>query len=206
MCRNKHTTVKVGLTGPIGSGKSYVAGKLREAGYCVYDSDSEAKRLTESSEDVRQSIVYLLGEDAYDARGAYRRRWVASKVFQNSNLLNGLNGIVHPAVFLDFATWAGQRQAEGAAIVFFESALLPSVQPEYLKALDYVVLVHAATECRMRRVMARDAAAREAILQRMESQPSDAAYAAIANYTLQNDGDQAIGPQIEALLKQLQQQ
>lgn len=206
MCHNENTTLKVGITGPIGSGKSYVAGKLREAGYCVYDSDREAKRLTESNEDVRKSIIALLGKDAYDSQGVYQRRWVASKVFQNSDFLNGLNGIIHPTVFLDFAAWASLRHAEGAGIVFFESALLPSVRHEYLKALDYVVLVHAAKECRMRRVMARDAAAREAILQRMENQPSDAAYTAIANYTLHNDSNQAIEPEIEALIKHLQQQ
>lgn len=197
------STLKVGLTGPIGSGKSYVANKLRDAGFCVYDSDREAKCLTESNADVRRSIVALLGPEAYDSQGAYQRQWVASRAFQNRTLLQGLNDIIHPAVFHDFAVWANLRQAEGERIVFFESALLPSIRHEYLEALDRVVLVHAERECRMRRAMARDAATREAIMHRMENQPSDEAYAAIADYTLHNDGNQQLESQLKSLFKQL---
>ena len=136
--------LKIGLTGPIGSGKSYVSNILRAKGYSVYDSDSAAKRLVESSERVRVAVVKLLGEGAYDGQGAYQRSWVAAKVFSDRALLEGLNAIVHPAVFADFAVWALLRQREGARIVFFESALLPSVRRDYLQAMDYVVCVRSA--------------------------------------------------------------
>lgn len=197
--------VRVGLTGPIGSGKSYVASRLRDKGFKVYDSDREAKRLVESDAEVRMSIMKLLGEQAYDSQGAYQRGWVAGRVFQDASLLQGLNDIIHPAVFGDFNAWVARQRSQGARVVFFESALLPNLRREYIEALDCIVLVQASKECRMRRAMARDAAPRDAIQLRMENQPSDAAYEAIASCTLRNDGDQAIERQIEMLLKQLQQ-
>lgn len=195
----------MGITGPIGSGKSYVSAKLRERGYSVYDSDSEAKRLVENSEDVRKAISKLLGEEAYDGQGAYQTKWVADRVFQNKTLLEGLNAIVHPAVFHDFLSWVSQQQEEGAKLVFFESALLPTVRREYVKNLDCVVGVHASQMCRMHRVMARDFAAREKILQRMANQPSDAAFAAVADYTLRNEDRMDIESQVESLLNKLLQ-
>lgn len=182
-----------------------MSAKLRERGYSVYDSDSEAKRLVENSGEVRKAISKLLGEEAFDGQGAYQTKWVADRVFQNKTLLEGLNAIVHPAVFHDFLSWVSQRQEEGAKLVFFESALLPTVRREYVKNLDCVVVVHASQMCRMHRVMARDFAAREKILQRMANQPSDAAFAAVAGYTLHNEDRMDIERQVENLLNMLLQ-
>lgn len=197
--------LRVGLTGPIGSGKSYVSSWLRGRGFAVYDSDRAAKRVVEVDGSVRRAVVGLLGPGAYDAGGAYQRGWVASRVFRDGTLLAGLNGIVHPAVFRDFSAWAEAERAAGASMVFFESALLPSVGAEYVGFFDCVVLVYASMECRMRRVMARDSAARGAVLARMSSQPSDAAYEALADYTVRNEGDGSLDRQMGELVKQLQQ-
>ena len=197
--------LKIGLTGPIGSGKSYVSNILRAKGYSVYDSDSAAKRLVESSERVRVAVVKLLGEGAYDGQGAYQRSWVAAKVFSDRALLEGLNAIVHPAVFADFAAWALLRQREGARIVFFESALLPSVRRDYLQAMDYVVCVRASAECRTRRVMARSGMAREKVLSYMANQPDASAFESLANFTVRNEGEDDLEEQIDGLINRLQQ-
>lgn len=57
--------IKLGITGGIGSGKSYVARMLSQKGFAVYDTDSEAKRLMISDTDIRRGLIELLGPEVY---------------------------------------------------------------------------------------------------------------------------------------------
>ena len=95
----------VGLTGGIGSGKSTVAQMFMELGVPVYDSDKEAKQLMVSSETVKNAIIDLFGKEAYTEDGL-NRSFIANTVFKNRELLEKLNGIVHPAVRKHFLDWA----------------------------------------------------------------------------------------------------
>ena len=96
----------VGLTGGIGSGKSYIAQELAQRGYAVYDCDREAKRIIAENKDVQQAITDLLGEEAF-VNGQYNTSYVAKRVFEDSKLLEGLNKIVHPAVEKDICQQSG---------------------------------------------------------------------------------------------------
>ena len=87
----------VGLTGGIGSGKSTVGKLLEELGVPVYNSDTEAKRLMNTSKVLRKKIVGLLGEESY-VNDQLNRPYIAKMVFNDKALLDKLNGIVHPAV------------------------------------------------------------------------------------------------------------
>ena len=90
----------IGITGGIGSGKSVIAKQLRQMGYEVYDTDSEAKRLIVEDANVRKQITALFGEEVYQD-GVYQTALVAQKVFADQTLLAHLNAIVHPAVHQD---------------------------------------------------------------------------------------------------------
>jgi dephospho-CoA kinase len=94
----------VGITGGIGSGKSTIAKQLREMGYAVYDTDSEAKRLIVEDTHVREQITALFGEEVYQD-GVYQTALVAQRVFADRSLLAQLNAIVHPAVKADIGNW-----------------------------------------------------------------------------------------------------
>ena len=59
--------IKIGITGGIGSGKSYVSHLLEKAGIPVYDTDTEAKKLTLSHPRIREGLLALLGEEVYKA-------------------------------------------------------------------------------------------------------------------------------------------
>lgn len=141
----------IGLTGGIGSGKSTVAEFIEEFGFPVYYSDERAKDIVNDNEELKAKIQELLGEEAYDENGLYNRKFVADKVFNNRELLEQLNHIIHPAVRIDFDTWVKKQTKY---LVFKETALLFELKlnRECYKS----VLVTAEDNIRMKRVMDRD--------------------------------------------------
>jgi dephospho-CoA kinase len=141
----------IGLTGGIGSGKTTVARFIEEFGFPVYYSDDRAKAIVNESEDLKIKIKELLGEDAYDENGLYDRKFVADKVFNNRDLLQQLNEIIHPAVRTDFENWV---QKQSKYLVFKETALLFELKlnRQCYKSL----LVTAEDNIRIKRVMDRD--------------------------------------------------
>ncbi|WP_326981090.1 dephospho-CoA kinase [Chryseobacterium sp. MYb264] len=141
----------IGLTGGIGSGKTTVAQFIEEFGFPVYYSDDRAKDIVNDNDDLKLKIKKLLGDEAYDESGLYNRKFVASKVFNNKELLQSLNEIIHPAVRIDFEEWV-KRQTK--YLVFKETALLFELK---LNRQCYrSILVTAEDNIRAKRVMDRD--------------------------------------------------
>ncbi|MCD9617152.1 dephospho-CoA kinase [Chryseobacterium gleum] len=141
----------IGLTGGIGSGKTTVAHFIEEFGFPVYYSDDRAKAIVNESEELKIKIKELLGEEAYDENGLYDRKFVADKVFNNRDLLQQLNEIIHPAVKIDFENWVNKQSKY---LVFKETALLFELKlnRQCYKSL----LVTAEDNIRIKRVMDRD--------------------------------------------------
>lgn len=170
----------VGLTGGIGSGKSTVAQMFRELDVPVYDSDWEAKKLMSTSLKLRKAIKELLGEEAYQG-DVLNRKFIAEKVFKNPGLLKKLNGIVHPAVKEHFLEWAREQSTP---YVVQETALIfeNGSQDQY----DYVILVTAPLDVRLKRVMDRDEVAEQAVLDRMKNQLDDNQKIDLAHFCIEN--------------------
>lgn len=141
----------IGLTGGIGSGKTTVARFIEEFGFPVYYSDDRAKAIVNESEDLKIKIKELLGEESYDENGLYDRKFVADQVFNNKDLLQQLNEIIHPAVRIDFENWV---KKQSKYLVFKETALLFELKlnRQCYKSL----LVTAEDNIRIKRVMDRD--------------------------------------------------
>jgi dephospho-CoA kinase len=177
---------KIGITGGIGSGKSYVCKRL-QAKYDieVYDCDAAAKRLIRTSPDLQQQIIQLAG--SLD-KAAMSRFLLASEANQQA-----MNAIVHPAVFRDF---------QESGMQWMESAILFESGADQL--VDKSVVVTAPQEVRIQRVMLRDGITREKTLQWMNRQWSQDEVVAHADYEIVNDGIADIDKQIEQLLKTIQ--
>ena len=141
----------IGLTGGIGSGKTTVAKIIETMGYPVYYSDTRAKTIVNDSDSLREGITNLLGSQAYDELGAYNRKYVAAKVFENEELLLQLNALIHPAVRTDFENWV---RLQTTAFVFKETALLFELELD--KSCYKTLLVTADDNFRIKRVMDRD--------------------------------------------------
>ncbi|MEY8761227.1 dephospho-CoA kinase [Chryseobacterium tongliaoense] len=141
----------IGLTGGIGSGKTTVAHFIEEFGFPVYYSDERAKDIVNDNETLKIRIKELLGEESYDSNGLYDRKFVAEKVFNDNDLLQKLNAIIHPAVRIDFEEWV---KKQSKYLVFKETALLFELKLN--KQCYKSVLVTAQDNIRTKRVMDRD--------------------------------------------------
>ena len=210
----------IGITGGIGSGKSVIAKQLRQMGYEVYDTDSEAKRLIVEDAHVREQITALFGPEAYKD-GVYQTAFVAQQVFNANSqlpianspspnpLLARLNAIVHPAVRQDilrkFRSSEGSDAAEllfrGSEVLFFiECAILYTAHLDQL--CDKVVVVTAPEEVRLARTIARDHSDIDKVRARMRAQNVEEDIRR-ADIIINNDGNTPIPILCEEILKEL---
>ena len=198
----------IGITGGIGSGKSVIAKQLRQMGYEVYDTDSEAKRLIVEDAHVREQITALFGPEAYKD-GVYQTAFVAQQVFADKTLLARLNAIVHPAVRQDilrkFRSSEGSDATEllfrGSEVLFFiECAILYTAHLNEL--CDKVVVVTAPEEVRLARTIARDHSDIDKVRARMRAQNVEEDIRR-ADIIINNDGNTPIPILCEQILKEL---
>jgi len=191
-------SIKIGITGGIGSGKSVVSKLLQLMGVPVYIADVESKRFTETDPDIRAALISLLGDEVYQD-GKLNRPLLASYIFGNKDNLTMVNGIIHPRIKDDFRRWAQSHSSY--PIVGIEAAIL--IEAGFTEDVDQVVLVYAPQEIRLRRAVSRDACAVEQIQQRMRNQMPDEDKMAFAHHIIYNDDKQALIPQLGSLIKTL---
>lgn len=185
--------VTIGITGGIGSGKSLISRILKIWSYPVYDTDIEAKRLMDNSDEVKDRLVALLG-NIYNDTGLDRSH-MASIIFNDQIKLEKVNAIVHPAVRSDFSIWV---QKQNTDIAFIESAIL--YEAGFDKNVTFIWNVSAPLEIRVMRVMKRNSCTREEVLARIAKQISDEERNEKSNDIIYNDGIQPVMPQLRALL------
>jgi dephospho-CoA kinase len=203
--------LRVGLTGGLGSGKSTVAGYLRELGAQVIEADELGRALMEPGQQVYTEIVRAFGPEAVSPDGRLNRARLAEMAFQGGRL-NELNAIVHPAVIAAQRRWMESVfERDPAAVAVIESALIFEVErdarargeketvlADWRKRIDRVVVVTAPDELKIARYAdricpsgpAREAADADARL-RLAHQIPDTEKAARADYVLENSGDKA---------------
>ena len=170
----------IGLTGGIGSGKTTVAGFFKELGVPVYIADDAGKRLMITSEEVKRSIVNLLGPESYD-EGQPNRKYIASKVFTSAEKLEKLNKIIHPAVDIDFRQW---KSSQNDPYVIYEAAIL--FESGGYKKCDAVILVTAPLETRISRLQKRDQSSTAEIEARMQHQWPDERKRTLSQFEIVN--------------------
>lgn len=187
----------VGLTGGIGSGKTTAAGFFENLGIPIYIADDRAKLLMNNSENLKTQILELLGKEAYTSKGL-NRPYIAGKVFDNKDLLAGLNAIVHPAVEINFIAW---YKEQNAPYVIKEAAIL--FENAGYKKCDYMVVVTAPLKMRLQRVSKRDKLSTNEILDRIKNQWTDARKISLADAVLKNSTLTALESQVLRLHKHL---
>lgn len=183
----------IGITGGIGSGKSYVARWLtRQYQIPVYDCDREAKRLM-TSDVLRPALIDLLGQDAYLPDGQLNKPLLADYVFRDAAHQAAINAIVHPEVKNDFRRWADAHEG----LVAIESAIL--VEAGFTDVVDVLIAVEAPLDLRLQRVAQRDGATPTQTSARIRRQLEDEARRAAADYVIINDG-RDFGPQLRIFI------
>lgn len=191
--------VKIGITGGIGSGKSYVCDLLRQRGIPVYHCDDEAKRLMQTDPHIRRQLGALLGEEAYLGT-ELNKAAVARFLFASAANGARINAIVHPVVRQDFARWAGSQHGD---LVAQECALL--FETGFEQTVDTTVEVYAPYPLRLARAMQRDHATEAQIRARMAQQMDEEEKRRRADFCIVNDGTADLDRQIDRLLNELRE-
>jgi len=185
----------LGLTGGIGSGKSTVSRLLNVMGIPVYVADTESKRITELSPDIRAKLTERFGAELY-AAGKLNKALLASLIFENETNRIYVNSVIHPAVMSDFERWKTQQIP--APVVVIETAIL--FEANLSGSVDISVTVAAPEELRIRRVELREEWSRQSIIARIRSQFPEEEKIRRSDYVIYNDDKQALIPQVEKIL------
>ena len=190
--------MKFGITGGIGSGKSFVCKRLQLRGIDVYDCDAAAKRLINTDADIRRKLTALIGPEAYmsvpngsivgTTPTVLNKAAVARFLLDSESNAKAIDDIVHPAVFRDF---------QESGIEWMESAIM--YESGIYRLVDRVIVVTAPLEVRIQRVMQRDGITREKVLEWMQRQWPQDEVRRRADYEIINDGQADIDAQIDHL-------
>jgi len=182
----------IGITGGIGTGKTTVANLLAERGWVVYHSDETAREVMSKDEEVRSEIAELLGPDVLTADGLDRQK-IAELVFggtdEHKMRLDLLDRIVHPRVLEQHMLAIEKHEEEGTAIMAIDSALLFEVGLE--EGFDWIIVVDAPMEERVRRLKERSNLTDEQVEDRMKEQLPMQEKRSLADFVIENGGSLA---------------
>ena len=155
-----HRPVRIGLTGPIGCGKSTIAGWLAELGARVIDADQVAREVTPPGSAPLASVVRAFGAGILRADGTLDRAALGRIVFADPAALARLESIIHPAVRPRILALVAEAERSGAPAVVIEAIKL--VEGGLAALCDEVWLVACSPDVQLARARARAAARGEA--------------------------------------------
>ena len=192
--------LKVGLTGGIGAGKSEVSRLLGSYGAVVVDSDLIAREVVAPGTPGLAAVAAEFGPELLLPDGSLDRPGLGAIVFSDPDRLAALNAIVHPLVRARSAEL--EAQAGPADVVVNDVPLL--AENGLAPLFDLVVVVDAADETRVRRLVGRRGMAEDEARARLAAQASRADRLAVADVVLDNEGPlEQLEPQVRTLWQQL---
>lgn len=161
--------LKVGLTGSIAVGKSFVLGVLRELGARTIDADAVAREVVEPGTPGLEAVVNEFGPEILNADGSLNRAALGSIVFADQARRQKLNSILHPFIIARqdevMRLWQ-EETPEAVAVV--DAALM--IESGGYKRFDKLIVVHCEPEVQLERLMQRDKIAREEAERRINAQ------------------------------------
>ncbi|MDF3288684.1 dephospho-CoA kinase [Streptomyces silvisoli] len=194
--------LKVGLTGGIGAGKSEVSRLLASYGAVVIDSDRIAREVVEPGTPGLAAVVAEFGKSVLAADGSLDRPKLGGIVFADPERLKALNAIVHPLV----RDRSAQLEAAAAddAIVVHDVPLL--TENGLAPLFDLVVVVDAAPQTQLDRLVRLRGMAEDEARSRMAAQASRDQRLATADFVIDNDGPLAdLEPRVREIWEALRE-
>lgn len=147
--------LRVGLTGSIGVGKSFVASVLAELGCRVLDADATAREVVAVNSPALRDVVAKFGTEILKTDGTLDRSRLGAVVFADPEKRVALNSILHPYIIAQQDQWLREWEAidpQGIAVI--DAALM--IESGGYKRFDKLIVVHCRDEVQLQRVMARD--------------------------------------------------
>lgn len=195
--------LKVGLTGGIATGKSYVLSVLAELGCAVLDSDRTAREVVEPGQPAFEELIALFGREVIAEDGNLDRAKLGAIVFADAAKREKLNSIVHPKVYEAQALWMAEAERRNPqTIAIIDAALL--IETGSYRRFDKLVVVYCEPEIQLARLMARNNLTRDEAMARISSQMPSVEKLKYADFAINTSlGFEDTRQQTELLYKQL---
>lgn len=194
--------LRVGLTGGIGSGKSAVAGMLREHGVAVLEADDVAREVVRPGEPAYDEVRQAFGSEILQQNGEIDRATLATIVFASRERLDRLNRIVHPRVLERAERWLDEQEKQGVRLAVVEAPLL--IETGFHRRLDRLVVVWCRPEQQIERLAGRGMS-REDAERRIAAQMNVEEKKRLANDLIDNSGSiEETRRQVAALARKLE--
>lgn len=192
----------IGLTGGPGTGKSLAADFLKEKGAIIVSGDAAGRKAVERFPSVMKRLTQTFGRSILKPDGRLDRRALGRIVFSSSEARRKLNEIVHPPLLRNLrADLRSQTRSHPRKLIVIDAALI--FEWGIADWCDYVLVVTARRNLRLKRMMA-DGLSRRAAVNRIRSQMPDREKAALADYVIENNGSKAnLRRQVAVFLKAL---
>jgi dephospho-CoA kinase len=161
--------LRVGLTGSIGVGKSFVASVFIELGCHVLDADQTAREVVMPGTPGLKALTEAFGEEILNPDGTLNRKHLGAVVFNDESQRQRLNHLLHPFIIARQDEILNEWEAQdpnGIGIV--DAALM--IESGAYKRFDKLIVVHCRPEVQLERLMLRDKLSREEALRRINSQ------------------------------------
>lgn len=178
----------IGVTGGIGAGKSQILDYIKMHYKCnIYLADEVAHLVKRKGETCYYELVELLGKDILQEDGEINKSAMASKIFADEELLERVNGIVHPQVRIYLENRVKEaRESNEVELMFIEAALL--IEAGYKEFVDELWYVYADEDVRKKRLMQSRGYSEEKIAQIMEAQLSEEIFRTECDFVINNSG------------------
>src|SRR6185295_14784875 len=161
--------LRVGLTGSIAVGKSFVSGVLAELGCRVLDADKTAREVVEPGSLALRDVVAQFGPEVVQSDGTLDRAALGALVFQDASKRAILNSILHPYIIAQQDEQLREWEAvDAGGIAIVDAALM--IESGGYKRFDKLIVVHCRPEVQVERLMRRDKLSRDEALRRINSQ------------------------------------
>jgi len=197
MRRDPGESLKLGVTGGIGSGKTTVCKVFSVLGIPVFSADDEAKSIQESDRDIQLKINSFAGRDLFP-EGKLDRTELARLIFSNKELLEKVNSVVHPAMFRSFGEWVKKQNTPYSimdAAILFESGAF--------RLMDRIVTVVTPIDERIERLVRSKRLSREQINDRIKNQIDDESRITRSDFVIFNSENEMIIPAILGIHKEM---
>ncbi len=181
----------IGVTGGVGAGKSAILSYIKKHYKCqIYLADEVAHLVKKKGEVCYYELVNLLGEDVLQEDGEIDKKVMAAKIFADEELLEKVNGIVHPQVRIYLENKVKEAENDpDTEIMFIEAALL--IEAGYKEMVDELWYIYADIEVRTKRLTESRGYSEEKIAQIMNAQLSEEEFRKECHFIIDNSGSLA---------------
>jgi dephospho-CoA kinase len=195
--------LRVGLTGSIGVGKSFVASVFEELGCHVLDADQTAREVVMPGTPGLKALTEAFGEEILQSDGTLDRKQLGALVFADESQRQRLNHILHPFIIArQDAVLTEWEREDPRGIGIVDAALM--IESGGYRRFDKLIVVHCRPVVQLERLMLRDKLSRDEAQRRIDSQMPQAEKQKYADYLIDtSDGFELTRAQVGRVYEQL---